>query len=169
MVIIVQAGDAVLRGKAQTVSDVEIGSDSFRTIVDDMKQALASRKDGVAIAAPQIGIPLRIFVVSGRVLTSNTTEPKQDKVFINPVITKLSKEKKWMEEGCLSVGFHYGEVRRSTRATITAFDETGTLFSLGASGLLAQIFQHEVDHLDGILFIDKARAVQELVPDEHTS
>lgn len=79
-----------------------------------------------------------------------------DMVFINPVIKKLSREKRMMEEGCLSVRPLYGKVKRSVKATITAYNEKGEKFEMGASGLLAQIFQHEVDHLYGTLFIDKA-------------
>jgi peptide deformylase len=88
-------------------------------------------------------------------------------VFINPQITKFSKEKKWMEgEGCLSVRWVYGKVERATKVTLRAYDEYGNVFERGASGLLAHIFQHEVDHLDGILFIDKAKDLEEADPEE---
>ncbi len=70
-----------------------------------------------------------------------------------------------MPEGCLSVRWLYGEVERSTNATIEAYDENSVKFTRGAGGLLAQIFQHETDHLDGILFIDKARNIMDLPPD----
>jgi peptide deformylase len=71
----------------------------------------------------------------------------------------LSKRKHLVGEGCLSVGDDYGAVRRSTHATLRAYDAQGNEYERGASGLLAQIFQHEVDHLDGILFIDKAEKI----------
>ncbi len=87
-------------------------------------------------------------------------------VFINPRIIKLSKEKKWMDEGCLSVRWLYGKVQRSIRATISAYDETGKLFERGGGGVLAHIYQHEVDHLDGTLFIDKAIDLEEMEPSE---
>ena len=70
-----------------------------------------------------------------------------------------------MPEGCLSVRWLYGEVKRSTNATILAYDEKGEKFTRGAGGLLAQIFQHETDHLDGILFTDKARNLEEMSPE----
>ena len=77
-------------------------------------------------------------------------------VFINPKISKISKEKEWMPEGCLSVRPIYGKTWRSKKTTVTAYDENGIKFQRGASGLLSQIFQHETDHLNGILFIDHA-------------
>ena len=71
-----------------------------------------------------------------------------------------------MEEGCLSVRWLYGKVKRSVRVTLSAQDDTGKKIERGASGLLAQIFQHEVDHLDGVLFIDKASDVWEMTEEE---
>lgn len=143
-----------------------------------MKTALDSQTDGVAIAAPQIGENVRMFVMSEKVfeLSENVGERRDQQkklaptafkhlVFINPKITKLSKQKKFMEEGCLSVRWLYGKVTRSTKTTVQAMDEHGTLFERGASGLLAQVFQHEIDHLDGILFTDKAKEVKEMPPD----
>jgi peptide deformylase len=80
----------------------------------------------------------------------------------------MSQEKKPMTEGCLSVRWLYGNVMRSTKATLVAQDERGQQFTMGASGLLAQIFQHEVDHLDGVLFVDKATNLEEVPPEEIT-
>ena len=155
---------------AQEVPIADIGSKKIKKVIEDMKKTLATQPDGVAIAAPQIGVSLRIFVVSGKVfdgvfegddkdLPEGTAIKMPDVAYINPVITKLSKKKKWMHEGCLSVRPLWGEVERSLNASITAYDETGKKFSRGAGNLLAHIFQHETDHLDGILFIDKARNV----------
>ena len=96
---------------------------------------------------------------------AKTSAKIDDLVFINPVLTKMSKEKKWMEgEGCLSVRWVYGKVQRSTKVTIRAYDEFGRAFERGAGGLLAHIFQHEVDHLNGILFIDTAKDLEEVDP-----
>ena len=78
-------------------------------------------------------------------------------------LTDLSREKEWMPEGCLSVRPLYGKTFRSVKATVVAYDENGKKFTRGASGLLAQIFQHETDHLKGILFIDHAKDVKEEV------
>jgi len=170
---IVQEGDDVLRDSAKAVPVKDISSKKIQDTIQDMKDALAPHDDGVAIAAPQIGVSLRIFVVSGHVFDpealANDTKSKktyEDMVFINPVIIKQSKKKESMPEGCLSVRWKYGDVRRSIRATVEAYNEKGEKFTRGASGLLAQIFQHEVDHLDGVLFIDKAKDVQEIPPEE---
>ncbi|MEI8337612.1 MAG: peptide deformylase [bacterium] len=162
---IFQAEDKVLRAKAKEVKIDEITSPAIKKILLQMKKSLEKENDGVAIAAPQIGVSLRIFVVSKKAFELVSGEEGfEDQVFINPVITKLSKEKEEMEEGCLSVRWKYGKVMRSDKATIKAYDENGKKFTRGASGLIAQIFQHETDHLDGVLFIDKAKDVVDLPP-----
>src|SRR5581483_3546621 len=153
---ILQKEAAVLRKVAEPVS--EIKSEKTKKILAEMKQALDSQDDGVAIAAPQIGYSLRIFVISPKITSSPNL------VYIKPVIQKISKNKKLVEEGCLSVRYLYGQVSRSTKATIEAYDENGKKFTKGASGLIAQIFQHEVDHLNGVLFTDKAKSLEEIPP-----
>lgn len=172
MVTIVQRENPVLRKNAKAVKKEDIVSKSVKDAVRKMKKALHSQKDGVAIAAPQIDIPLRIFVVSKNIfddeklrkLSNIRSGTGKDMVFINPEITKVSKKKVWLPEGCLSVRWLYGEVKRADKATISAYDEFGKKFTRGASGLLAQIFQHETDHLDGVLFTDKAKNLAELPP-----
>ena len=166
---IIQKEHAVLREVAKSVPNEEIGSARIKKIIEEMSTAMANQRDGVAIAAPQIGENLRIFVVSGRILKHADSSYKgddRDLVFINPEIIKLSKEKKDVEEGCLSVRWLYGKVRRSVRATIRAYNEKGQKIERGASGVLAQIFQHETDHLNGILFTDKAKEVWEMSEEE---
>lgn len=169
MAKIVQKDDPVLRQTASPVAIEEIGSPRIQKIIADMKKALASQEDGVAIAAPQIGESLRIFVVAKRIFellygTDSAKQQKADLVFINPKIVKISRDKKALEEGCLSVRYLYGFVRRATRATVEAYNEKGEKFTRGGSGLLAQIFQHEIDHLNGILFIDNAINLRDLPP-----
>ncbi|OGI82721.1 hypothetical protein A3B93_01070 [Candidatus Nomurabacteria bacterium RIFCSPHIGHO2_02_FULL_42_24] len=170
--MIVQKENPVLRQITREVPIKDIQSAKIKKIIAQMKKALASQADGVAIAAPQIGNAMRIVIISGKVFDARFRRDARlpdgqkiqkvknwppDIALINPKITKLSKEKKWLPEGCLSVRPWWGDVRRSEKTTITAYDETGKKFTRGGSGLLAQIFQHEVDHLDGVLFIDKAR------------
>jgi peptide deformylase len=150
----------------------EITSPKIKKVLKDMREALRAYNvggfTGVAIAAPQIGVPLRIFYIEDM-------SPKRDDevkiptlVAINPEIVKLSKQKKIVGEGCLSVGEAYGAVERATRATIRAYDEHGNRYERGGAGILAQIFQHECDHLDGILFVDKAIKVWEKLEDAAT-
>ena len=175
---ILQKEASVLREISKDVPIEDIVSLKIKNIIKEMKQALHSQDDGVAIAAPQIGYTLRIFIVSKKVeeilgkskkeiLDGEVVAPNaKDLVFINPVLKKLSKEKRVVEEGCLSVRYLYGQVNRSKKATVQAFDENGRKFSRGGSGLIAQIFQHEVDHLEGILFIDKAKNIEEIPPEK---
>ncbi|MEK9174235.1 MAG: peptide deformylase, partial [Patescibacteria group bacterium] len=94
---------------------------------------------------------------------------KGDIVFINPVITKLWKKKELVSEGCLSVRWKYGLVKRATTATVRALNAEGNEFVMSGKGLLAQIFQHEVDHLNGVLFIDPAIDVEDLPPSTNSS
>lgn len=190
---IVSEGHPALREMSQEVPLPDILTPKIQNLILDMKKSLASQDDGIGLAAPQIGVPLRIFIVSKKIFSTHNTSnvPVEDTnitneknstgttinsqernsakiddlVFINPILTKMSKEKKWMEgEGCLSVRWVYGKVQRSTKVTIRAYDEFGRAFERGAGGLLAHIFQHEVDHLNGILFVDKARDLEEVDP-----
>lgn len=174
MITIVQKGDPALRAVTTEVNPAEITSPAVQTIIKNMITALDSQDDGVAIAAPQIGETVRIFVISGKIFHPQYPDiPKGEKIpphliFINPKITKLSKTKKWVPEGCLSVRWLYGNVERSTKAEIRAYNEKGQVFTRGGSGLLAQIFQHETDHLDGVLFIDKAEDLEDAPPEKET-
>lgn len=173
---ILQKDSPILRRQAKVVTLKDIKSKKVHDILRRMKEALYGEDDGVAIAAPQIGESLRIFLVRGNILdllrnkknadksNRKQTHPQKDLVFINPEIIKKSKSMKKVEEGCLSVRWLYGLVKRVEKVTIRSYDESGKLSERGASGLLAQIFQHETDHLDGILFIDKAEDLQEIPP-----
>jgi peptide deformylase len=169
---IVQEGARVLREKAKPVAKKDIGGKELNAVIKKMKGALAGENFGVAIAAPQIGKSLRIFVIAGKAFLSDEekkgfeetdegVDVPDDMVFINPELTRLSKKKKEMSEGCLSVRGKYGTVLRHEKASIKALDESGKPFIYHGSGLIAHIFQHECDHLDGILYIDKAVKLEE--------
>lgn len=160
-----QKEEPVLRMTAREVTPDEIGTEKLSNMLADMRSALHDTNDGVAIAAPQIGVSLRIFLVHGSVFSDRADTPNEDKVFINPEITSTSSKKELIDEGCLSVRHIYGKIERATQATVRALNEQGEIFEMGASGLLAQIFQHETDHLDGILFIDKATELREIPQD----
>lgn len=155
---IVQDGDPVLRESAKPVPDELFGTPELVSILKDMEEALEREPDGVALAAPQIGVPYRIFIVR-----FDRTRPPQEPlaspelgVFINPVFTNISRRREEMDEGCLSVRHVYGKTLRHERATVRAKDASGKVFERGGGGLLAQIYQHETDHLDGTLFTDHA-------------
>ena len=158
--LILDRNAKVLRQKAKPVPLSEIGTKKFGDIIAKMKKAVHAEEDGVAIAAPQIGAAIRVFVVKGGLIP----RVPEDKVFINPEIIKTSRKKRRMEEGCLSVRWLYGAVERHEKVTLSAWDQNAKKHTIGASGLLAQIFQHEIDHLEGTLFTDKAENVRDLPP-----
>ncbi len=145
---------------AEEVTKEELQSGAATKLVKDMRSALKSYNvDGfiaVAIAAPQIGISKRIFLIDDQ---HSDRDDIPSLVAINPSIVKFSKRTHLVGEGCLSVPDKYGEVRRHLNVTLRAMDEHGEWYERGAGGLLAQIIQHECDHLDGILFTDRAEHV----------
>jgi peptide deformylase len=159
----------VLRDKAHDIPLTDIKSPHIRALIDDMKKLLAKEEYGVALAAPQVGESVRIFIVSGRALARDSRNapdeenkkeempPLPDQVYINPEMTKLSRGRRQKHEGCLSIRGKWGEVPRAEKATVRAYDEHGLRFTRGASGFLAHVFQHEMDHLEGILYTDKAK------------
>lgn len=160
---IVNKGFPTLTQIARPIEKEEIGSHKLNKIIELMREELASQDDGVAIAAPQVGESIRMFVVAPEAFHKNTKNFQT--VYINPRILKSSKEKEFMLEGCLSVRWLYGEVERAKQVMIESLDETGKRHVRGASGLMSQIFQHEIDHLDGILFDSKAIDLKDLPPE----
>ncbi|MDO8522461.1 MAG: peptide deformylase [bacterium] len=170
-----------LRKIAQELSVGEIKNKKTQNLIKDMKTLLSKEKYGVALAAPQVGEPLRLFIVSGRALargkrnspdepeqevSKNDNPPPPDQVYINPRLVKVSRGKSNKHEGCLSIRGKWGIVPRAEKATVRAYDENGVQFTRGASGFLAHIFQHELDHLDGILYTDKATELYDEQPEE---
>lgn len=163
MAKIVQKDNPCLRLKSTLVAKEEFGTSDLAEIIAEMSAALAKEEDGVAIAAPQIGVNKRIFVVSKK-LKPNLKN--KDLVFINPEITQASKKKVVMEEGCLSVRWLYGKTKRAEKVTVEAYNQEGKKITHHGSGVWAQVFQHEIDHLNGILFIDHARDIEEYKPEK---
>lgn len=160
---IVQQENIILRKIAEPIDFSSISKSEINKIIEDMFKSLASQKDGVALAAPQIAYSKRIFIIAPHILDAEIDIPL---VYINPKIIKRSKDKKNMEEGCLSCRWWYGKTKRSTRVTVQARDEHGKQFTIEGRGLVAQIFQHEIDHLDGVLFIDHAKDLKEIEPEQ---
>ena len=144
---ILQLGDPTLRKKSFEVTDF---GEKTHQLLDDMKETLI-KADGAGLAAPQVGVLRRIFIVyvDGKFYEC-----------INPVILK-QKGKQCDNEGCLSVKGKYGEVVRPNFITLKAFDRYGKPFIVNAEGFLARAFCHEYDHLDGIIYVDKAEFVRE--------
>ena len=144
---IVQLGDETLRKKSFEVSAFD---KKLHELLDDMKDTLI-KANGAGLAAPQVGVLRRVFVVL------------VDGVYyecVNPVIVSQSGSQDG-EEGCLSVRGKYGCVKRPYNVVVKAFDRFGKPFTVNAQGFLARAFCHEYDHLDGIIYIDKATNLQE--------
>ena len=135
-----------LRVCAQTVDSAQLHSLNMRRLIDDMIETMRV-KDGVGIAATQVGKPYQIFIVS--------EIPKKVQVFINPELSVFSKKQTYLEEGCLSLPGILGWVARPAKVRLKALDLSGQPVEIKATGLMAKIVQHEYDHLQGILFIDK--------------
>lgn len=167
---IVQDGTPVLREKAQEVPAELFGTPKLQQMIQDMEEAVHLEQDGVALAAPQIGIPYQIFIVRYDRMRPQTKEEQElgespeVGVFINPHITKHSRKQVDVEEACLSVRGVFGITTRYEQVTVRAQDADGNWFTRGAGGLLAQAFQHEIEHLEGILFVDHARNLLEYTP-----
>lgn len=145
----------------EEITQEEFADGTVAKIVRDLRQAIKTYDvDGyaaVAIASPQIGITKRIFIIEDQ---SEEREGKLPSIVaINPRFIKMSKKMQEMGEGCLSIPDTYGLVSRHKNVTLEALDENGQRFTRGAGGLLATIMQHEYDHLDGILFPDRASKV----------
>jgi len=133
----------VLRQKSAAIKNI---NDDIRKTAQSMIKIMQDDK-GIGLAGPQIGLLKRIFVthIGG----------DKPRVFINPSIIWTSQEEAVFEEGCLSVPGMYAEVKRPSQIKVQAWDEKGRAFTLDVSGLLARVIQHEYDHLEGILFIDR--------------
>jgi peptide deformylase len=163
----VQIGVGVLRKKALAVKDVsaEDVQETIKDLIDSMRH-----NNLVGMAAPQIGRGYRIFVSEIRKTAYRKNVGKNDslKVFINPRITWRSKRQTDGYEGCGSVvsAQIFGKVKRPASVVCVALDEKGRSFTIKASGLLARVIQHEIDHLDGIVFIDKVSNTRTLLDDQ---
>jgi peptide deformylase len=148
---IVTLPQTILRHKAHKVSD--FGSD-FQTLADDMVETMRLAP-GVGLAAPQIGESIRLIVVEYSDEEDEEIPPKLY-VMANPGITRSSEEQLVGTEGCLSIPGVQGDVERFEAVTVKGLNRHGRPMTVKAKGWLARIFQHEIDHLDGILFVDRA-------------
>jgi len=146
-----------LKKKARKVTD--FGPD-LQTLIDDMIETMRAAP-GVGLAAPQVNIPLRVLVVEYGDDEDEEVPPKLY-ALVNPEITRSSKETIVGTEGCLSIPDYVGDVDRFETITLKGQDRRGKPRKVKASGWLARIFQHEIDHLDGILFLDRAEKVYRL-------
>lgn len=154
---IIQPDNPVLRKKAHKVSS--FSDKKLQSLIDDMIETLKSAR-GVGLAAPQVAKSVRLIIVR---LPDESEEDHEEygdeagKTYIvfNPKIIKESRQTELGVEGCLSIPGIFGEVERHETVVVTGQDREGKKFRLKAKGFLARVFQHEIDHLDGVLFIDR--------------
>ena len=141
--VVREDGDEILRKKSKVVEEV---NDKIRQILDDMVETM-HKYNGVGLAAQQIGLLKRLIVI-------DLYDDKGSIKLVNPEIIKEKGEQE-VEEGCLSFPNKYGKIVRPAQVTVLALDENGKEVKINAKGLLAQALSHEIDHLNGILFVDK--------------
>lgn len=146
----------VLRRKARKVTDF---GPELQALLDDMVETMR-QAPGVGLAAPQVNVPWRVIVVeyAEREDEEDETPPRLFMV-VNPEITRVSNETEAGTEGCLSIPNVLGDVERAAAVTVKGMNRRGQPVKIKTSGWLARIFQHEVDHLDGVLFVDRANRV----------
>jgi peptide deformylase len=146
--------DPVLRQKAKRVTKID---DSIQKLIDDMIDTLRADPNRAGLAAPQVGVLLRVAVIE---------VPEQELItMINPEIVKKEGER-IVQEGCLSVPGYFGEIKRAVTVKAKAQDRHGKEFRLKAQGLLAQALEQEIEHLDGILYIDHIESPEKLLETE---
>ena len=156
----------ILREKSAEISQKDISSQKVKCLYLDMEK-LMLESNGVGLAAPQIGKNIRFIIINANEAIKRAGSIKinmADSVIymVNPEIIKKSFAREWGEEGCLSIPNVFGQVRRHKKVTCRYFDLNGKKKKLNADGLLARVIQHEINHLDGVLFIDKARDIKQV-------
>ena len=155
--------DTSLRTPSADLDLQQLKDPAFQDFLDDMIHTMYD-DDGIGLAAPQVDEQIRVFTVGKGAVEefeciSGILKKSQDMVFINPVLEKINKKTIWQTEGCLSVPGKLGKVKRYKSMHVTAYDRTGQKLEFIAHGYLAWVIQHENDHLDGVLFIDRAKKV----------
>jgi peptide deformylase len=149
---VIKLPDPILRRKAHKVTD--FGKD-FQQLVDDMIDTMRD-EPGVGLAGPQVNAPLRVIVVEYFVDDDDENSPKKTYVFANPEITAISEGTVMGVEGCLSVPNLFGDVERAKEVTVVGLNRYGKKQKVHVKDWMARIFQHEIDHTNGILFVDRA-------------
>jgi peptide deformylase len=159
MLNIITQPNPILRQKAKEIKIEEIAKPETQKLVAEMLQTMLA-KDGVGLAAPQVSKSIRLVVINRKV-AAGKGDPL---VIFNPKFLTKSLRKEKGEEGCLSVPGYFGIVKRHKGVYLQYLDQTGACKKIKAKSLLARVIQHELDHLDGILFIDKAEKIFQIEP-----
>lgn len=148
--------DPILRQKARRVTRIDA---SVQKLIDDMIDTVRADSNRAGLAAPQVGVPLRVAVIE--------LPEEEPIVLINPEIIKKEGERT-VQEGCLSIPGYFGEIKRAVTVRVKAQDRDGKAFRIKGQGLLAQALEQEIEHLDGVLYIDHLEspdALYEVVPE----
>jgi peptide deformylase len=159
---IVTLPDPILRRKARTITHFDA---DLQILIDDMIETMR-QAPGVGLAAPQVGVSDRLIVVEYPEDDEQEDSPKKLYVVANPEIKTISEETEMGIEGCLSIPNLHGEVERALAVTVKGQTRHGQPFKIKARNWLARIFQHEIDHLDGVVFTDRATKVWNPAPEE---
>jgi peptide deformylase len=159
---IVTLPDPILRRKARTITRFDA---ELQSLIEGMIETLREAP-GVGLAAPQVGVSDRLIVVEYPEDDELQDTPKKLFVVINPEIKEISAETEMGIEGCLSIPGLHGEVERALAVTVKGQTRRGQPFKIKAKGWLARIFQHEIDHLNGVVFTDRATKVWKPAPEE---
>lgn len=149
----------LLHKRSADVDVSKITSHEMQKFIKDMIETMRI-KDGVGLAAVQVGKPIQLLVI----VKDYNTYSREDLCLINPIWTKISRHSNVDEEGCLSVPALYGKVKRYSHIEVKAYDKNGKPITFEAKNFFARIIQHECDHLDGHLFIEKAKDVHKIEP-----
>jgi len=161
----------VLRDTSKPISNEHLTSDEFQKYLDDMIETMLNA-EGIGLAGAQVGNLIRVTVIDKQIIEgigldefrenkSNPNREKKGYPIINPIFQKKSFKKNIMEEGCLSIPGIYGPVKRPENITIKYLNRSGQSTTLKTDGLLARVIQHEMDHMDGILFTDLTKDLTE--------
>ena len=167
---VARMGHPVLRARARPIEPAQIGSPRIQQLIDDMFETMQEYQ-GVGLAAPQVHVSLRVFV-AGFAPNGDDDEDEGEgsgrgvplMALINPEITPVGAELVEDWEGCLSIPDIRGRVPRSRQISVKAYDRRGKRIEVKAGGFTARVIQHETDHLDGVLFIDRAKKVIDIEP-----
>jgi peptide deformylase len=152
-----QFGNPILRQKTKHLRKDEILSNEIQQLIKRMKFTLERKKFGIGLAAPQIGKSLAISFIGLKPTPSRPNLKRQDMVIINPTIIKSFGQKVPMWEGCISFGDPYAKTERYKKIRVSWLDEKAKKHEKDFDGILAHVLQHEIDHLNGVLFVDRVK------------
>jgi peptide deformylase len=158
---VARIGHPVVRAKARDVTPEELRSGEVQKLIDDMVETM-KEYDGVGVAAPQVHVGLRLAVIEVEASDERAEDAAPLTVLVNPRIAMVGDETALAWEGCLSIPDLRGVVRRATRVRLDALDRQGRAYAVEAAGFFARVIQHECDHLEGTVYLDRMEGMRTL-------